>query len=559
MLTFKSLTVSALVFWAALFSLSVRSQSVDDKTFEILKNLDIYADVIKELNNEYVDEIQPGELIKTGIDAMLQSLDPYTNYIPESDVEDYQFMTTGQYGGIGALIHQRENYVVISEPYEGFPAERAGIQAGDIIMELNGKPTDGKHYDEISAILKGEAGSPIHLKIKREGVDGLIEKTLIRETIRIPNIPYSGIVGNDIGYIKVSGFTQNTAMEVKQEFLKLKEQHLLKGVIIDLRGNGGGLLNEAVMLSNIFVEKNKEIVTTKGKLKEQNRVHRTSAPPVDLKIPLVVLVDNQSASASEIFAGAMQDLDRGIIVGQRTFGKGLVQNVIPMSYKSQIKVTVAKYYIPSGRCIQAIDYSHKDTNGYFTTIPDSLIREFTTENGRKVYDGGGITPDVSVDPRSFSQIALTLYTRFLIFDYATQYHHMHPDIGSTDDFTITDTIFNDFLTFIEGKNYNYTTRSERMLELLKEEAQKEGYYDAISETLEKLHQHMMEDKQADIHTYKEEIKELLKLEIVSRYYHQRGKIRASLANDPELKEAIDILHQPDMYQTILETGKMPAE
>jgi carboxyl-terminal processing protease len=555
----KSLFATILVLTGTFFAIVTMGQSVDDKTFELLKNLDIYADVIKELNNEYVDEIQPGELIKTGIDAMLQSLDPYTNYIPETDVEDYQFMTTGQYGGIGALIHQRKNYVVISEPYEGFPAERAGLLAGDIIMEVNGKPTDGKHYDEVSAVLKGQAGSTIHLKIKREGVDGLIEKTLVRETIRIPNIPYSGIVGGDIGYIKLSGFTQNAGMEVKQEFLKLKEQQPLKGVIIDLRSNGGGLLHEAVKLSNIFVEKNKEIVTTKGKLKEQNRIHRTSAPPIDLKIPLVVLVDNQSASASEIFAGAMQDLDRGVVVGQRTFGKGLVQNVIPLSYKSQLKVTVAKYYIPSGRCIQAIDYSHKDTNGYYTTIPDSLLREFSTENGRKVFEGGGITPDVSVDPRSFSQIAMTLFTRFLIFDYATKYYREHPEIDDADQFVVNDTVFDDFLQFIEGKNYTYTTRSERMLELLKKEAKEEGYYDAIAETFEKLHQHMMEDKKADIHTYKDEIKELLKLEIVSRYYHQRGKVEASLSNDPELKEAIQILHNPKLYESILETGKIIDE
>ncbi|MBE0648847.1 MAG: S41 family peptidase [Bacteroidales bacterium] len=541
-----------LFFSLALTAPLVYSQSTQDQTFEILKNLDIYTDVIKELNAEYVDDIQPGELTKEGIDAMLYSLDPYTNFIPETEIEDYKFITTGQYGGIGALIHQQNDYVIISEPYQGSPAEKAGLMAGDKIIEVNGQSAVGKSYDEVSAILKGQAGTEVEIKVKRDGMDQIIEKTITRENIKIDNIPYYGIVGGDIAYIKLSGFTQQAGKEVKQAFLKLKEKQPISGVIIDLRNNGGGLLNESVDLSNIFIEKGQEVVTTKGKVKERNFVHKTLYPPVDLKIPLVVLTDNQSASASEIFAGAMQDLDRGVIVGQRTFGKGLVQNVVPLSYNAQLKITVAKYYIPSGRCIQAIDYSHKDNNGYSAKIPDSLIREFTTKKGRKVYDGGGISPDVSVKPRKFSQIALTLYGNFLIFDYATKYRQLHSDIPEVSEFVITDSIYSDFLAFIADKNYTYTTRSEQALDRLKTEAERENYLEAIQEEYNQLKEHMIRDKEADINKYKDQIRELLRMEIISRYYYQKGKIESSLKNDPELARAIEILHQPETFKAILD-------
>lgn len=527
-------------------------QSPEDQTFEILKNLDIYTDVIKELNAEYVDPIQPGELTKSGIDAMLLSLDPYTNFIPEAEVEDYKFITTGQYGGIGALIHQQGDWVIISEPYANSPALKAGLLAGDKILEINGHSAVKKSYDEVSAILKGQAGTEVQIKVMREGTDIPIVKTIVRENIKIENIPYYGITGGDIAFIKLTGFTQNAAGEVKQTFQKLREKQPVSGVIIDLRGNGGGLLNEAVDLSNIFVERGQEIVTTKGKVKERNGIHRTMHPPVDLKIPLVILVDNQSASASEIFAGAMQDLDRGVVIGQRTFGKGLVQNVVPLSYNAQMKITVAKYYIPSGRCIQAIDYSHKDNNGYFTKIPDSLIREFTTKNGRKVYDGGGISPDIMVEPRTFSQIAMTLFGNYLIFDYATKFHREHPGIAQVNEFRIDDTTYADFLRFINDKNYTYTTRSEQALDRLKREAERENYFGAIEEEYNHLRKKMIGDKDADIVKYEEQIRELLRMEIVSRYFHQNGKVESSLDNDPDLAKAIEILHDPVAYQAILD-------
>ncbi|NQV01451.1 MAG: S41 family peptidase, partial [Bacteroidia bacterium] len=527
-------------------------QSPQDQTFDILKNLDIYTDVIKELNADYVDDIQPGELTKAGIDAMLYSLDPYTNFIPETEVEDYKFITTGQYGGIGALIHQKDDYVIISEPYEESPAQKAGLLAGDKIVEVNGQSAVSKSYDQVSAILKGQAGTEVQIKVKRDGTDLIIEKNITRENIKIDNIPYSGIVGDDIAYIKLTGFTKNAGKEVKQALLKLKEKQPVAGVIIDLRNNGGGLLNEAVDLSNIFVERGQEIAITKGKVKERNRAHKTMYPPVDLKIPLITLADHRSASASEIFAGAMQDLDRGVVIGQRTFGKGLVQNVVPLSYNAQLKITVAKYYIPSGRCIQAIDYSHKDNNGYFTKIPDSLIQEFTTRNGRKVYDGGGISPDITVSPRKFSQIALTLFGNYLIFDYATKYHQDHPEIDAVTEFEVSDSTYADFLNFIADKNYTYTTRSEQALERLKNEAESEYYFEAIEEEYNHLKEHMIRDKEADITKYEDQIRELLRMEIISRYYYQRGKVESSLNNDPELARAIEILHSPETYNAILD-------
>jgi carboxyl-terminal processing protease len=540
--------------WTVLFVLCVLngvSQTTKDNSFEIMKNLDIYANLVKELNTEYVDEINPGELTQTGIEAMLESLDPYTNFIPESQVEDFRFMTTGQYGGIGALIHQQGNFVIISEPYEGSPAQKSGLKAGDKILEINGQKAEGKSYDEVSTILKGQAGTTVILLLQRDGVDQPIEKSIVRENIRIDNIPYSGIVGGDIGYMRLSGFTQNAAKEVRQAFLKLKEEHSLTGLVIDLRGNGGGLLNEAVDIANLFVERGQDIVSTRGKQPDKNRTHQTLNPSVDLNIPLVILVDRQSASASEILAGSMQDLDRGVIIGQKTFGKGLVQNVVPLSYNAQAKITVAKYYIPSGRCIQAIDYSKKNGKGEFTRIPDSLIRSFTTKNGRVVYDAGGISPDLMTPPRKLSKIALTLYSKYLIFDFVTLFERNHPSISTADQFEIDDSLFNDFLSFISNKDYSYSTLSEQALEQLKKNALKENYFDAIKVEYDHLKAQMEKDKKEDLNRYKDQINDLLRMEIVTRYYYQKGKIETSLKKDTTLAEAISVLHNTDKYKSIL--------
>ncbi|MCX6287431.1 MAG: S41 family peptidase [Bacteroidetes bacterium] len=519
--------------------------------FELLKNLDIYSSMIKELSTDYVDVINPGQLTQTGIDAMLESLDPYTNFIPENLVEDYRFITTGQYGGIGALIHQQGKYVVISEPYEGSPAQKSGLKAGDKIIRINGQAAVNKTYDEVSAVLKGQAGTQVNLVIERKTPADTFVRIINRENIKIDNVPYAGVLSDSIAYIKLTGFTQNASKEFRQSFMKLKENNTLRGLIIDIRGNGGGLLNEAVDIANLFVEKGQEIVSTKGQKTDKNQIHYTSSAPVDTEIPIVILVDSQSASASEILAGSIQDLDRGVVLGERTFGKGLVQNVVPLSFNAQMKITVAKYYIPSGRCIQAIDYSHKNKQGAFDKIPDSLIREFKTRHGRKVYDGGGISPDVKGSGRKISNIALALYNKFLIFDYGTLFERSHPSILPPDQFEITDSIYNDFLNFLKNKDYKYTTRSELALEKLRKEAEKEKYYEAIKGELDLLQTSMDSDKKEDLNKYRDQVHELLKMDILARYYYQKGKIIGSLKTDPVLNDALKVLKDSDRYAGIL--------
>ena len=523
----------------------------NQNNFEISKNLDIYTTLFKELNINYVDEISSGELMETGIDAMLKSLDPYTIFIPESEVEDYRFITTGQYGGIGALIHKQGDYIVISEPYKDMPAYKAGLKAGDKILKIDNKPLKGKKSSEISTILKGQPGTTIKILIERYDNPEPIEKEITREVIKIDNISYYGMLNNHIGYIKLSSFTQKAGKEVKDAFIDLKNNNDLKGIILDLRNNGGGLLHEAVNISNIYIEKGQLIVSTKGKLNNKNKSYRTLYSPADINIPIVILVNNSSASASEIVAGAMQDLDRGVVIGQKTFGKGLVQNVVPISYNSQAKITVAKYYIPSSRCIQAIDYSHKDENGISEKIPDSLITAFQTKNGRTVYDGGGIEPDIVIEPPKYSNITLSLLTNYLIFDYGTKFHKEHPEIDTPDKFQISNAIYEDFLSFISDKDYEYTTESEETLKKLQKATKNEKYFNAIKPEFEALEKKIMHNKKEDIKKSEEEIKKFLKIEIVSRYYYQKGRIITSFSDDPEIEKAIEVLDNSPEYYAIL--------
>jgi carboxyl-terminal processing protease len=527
------------------------SQNYEKNDFEISKNLDIFATLYKQIHINYVDEVKSGELMKTAIDAMLESLDPYTVYIPEADIEDYKFMTTGQYGGIGALIHRRGNYVYISEPYEGFPAQKSGLKAGDKIVEINGKPTKGKTTDEVSTLLKGTPGTSISLLYVRDSNQKPIEITITREEIKVENVPYSGMVKDKIGYINLTGFTHGASKEVKDALSKLKESGCTS-VILDLRGNGGGLLNEAVNIVNIFVEKGQLVVSTKGKIKDKNNFHKTFSPAIDVDIPLVVLVDGGSASASEIVTGAIQDLDRGVIIGQRTFGKGLVQNIVPLSYNSEMKVTIAKYYIPSGRCIQAIDYANKDEEGNANKIPDSLLKPFKTLKGRTVYEGSGIEPDVVVEPALLSNISGTLVVKYLFFDFSVKYSREHANIASAMEFVVTDDIYNEFVKFLQGKNYDYSTQSEKALKELKENAEKEKYFDAIKTEYEALKAKMMHDKNEDLIKFKDEIKPILKVYIAQVYYYQKGRIEASLTDDAEVKKAIEILNDKVLYKSILD-------
>jgi len=545
---FKLLIIAALISGYAIIS-----YSFVDNYFEVSKNLDIFATLFRELNIYYVDETNPGDLMKKGIDDMLESLDPYTNYIPESEIEDYRYMTTGQYGGIGALIRQQGDYVVVSEPYEGFPAQKADLRAGDRIVKINDIDTKGKKTEDISKFLKGQASTTLKLTIEREGEKKPIEKIISREEIKIKSVPYFGMLSKDIGYIKLTGFTENAATEVKTALLDLKKNPELKSLILDLRGNPGGLLKEAVDIVNIFVEKGTDVVSTRGKVKDWDKVHKALNAPVDLNIPVAVIVDRGSASASEIVSGSLQDLDRGVVVGQRSYGKGLVQQTRPLSYNAQLKVTVAKYYTPSGRCIQALDYSHRNEDGSVAKVPDSLISAFKTKNGRIVYDGGGVAPDINVEAQKYSSILTSLVTKNLIFDYATKYRSTHPSIGPAKEFKLTNAEYDAFLDYLNGKDYDYTTKTEKTIEELKADAKEDKNFDAISADIEALRSKIIHNKKEDLIKYSVEIRQFLEEEIASRYYFQNGRLEASFKDDKELKESIALLNDESHYKKVLTT------
>jgi carboxyl-terminal processing protease len=531
-------------------SLAVLS-GFSSRNFEIARHLDIFTTLFRELIVNYVDDVNPSEVIQTGIDEMLYSLDPYTTFIPESQIEDYRFMTTGQYGGIGALIHRRGDYSYISEPYEGFPAHKSGLLPGDRILEVNGRNAHALGEDGVRMLLQGQPGTQVEILIEREGEKEPLLKTLTREVVSINNIPYFGMLDDHSAYIKLNGFTQHASREVRDALNQLRRDHKVENVIIDLRGNGGGLLNEAVNITNLFVDKNELVVSTKGRLKERNTSHHTLNDPLDKQIPLVVLVDRASASASEIVAGAIQDLDRGVVLGQRTFGKGLVQNVVPLSYNTQLKVTVAKYYIPSGRCIQAIDYAQRNEDGSVKAIPDSLKVAFKTRSGRLVFDGGGIEPDFSVEPPQYGQITMMLVRQFLIFDFANQFYRKNPTIPPADMFRITDEIYDDFRAFLNTRDFDYTTESERLLDRVKQVAAEEKYYDSIATEFEQLWDRLLHNKDQDLITFRKEISQILKEEIVSRYYYQKGRVVASLKDDPEVEAALQLLSNKNQYNKLL--------
>jgi len=525
-----------------------------NKNFELTKNLDIFATLYRELFINYVDEINSAELIKTAIDSMLESLDPYTVFIPESEIEDYRFITTGQYGGIGAIIHYREKEVVITEPYAGFPAYKGGLVAGDVIVEVSGRSTADMDFDDVKTLLHGQPGSEVVLTVRKYGLETPQKVTLTREIIKVDNIPFYGMINEKTGYIKLMGFTQSASAEFKEAFMKLKQEHNLESLVIDLRGNGGGLLNEAVNIVNLFVDKDKTVVETKGRIEERNTVHKTLNVPIDRDIPIAVLTDRGSASASEIVAGAIQDFDRGVIIGERTFGKGLVQNIIPLVYNTQMKVTVAKYYIPSGRCIQAIDYAKKNEDGSIAEIPDSLKVAFKTANGRVVYDGGGLEPDVTVEKPYPANITVELIIQYMMFDYATKFFHENKAIASVTEFEITDNIYNDFISFVNGKNFSFKSLSEEKMDELIAAAKEDEYFENLEKYIVDLKQKVKATKEKDIYTHSSEIKRLLKDEIIGRYYYSRGRIEASLKADEDILEAINLLNNPERYKSVL-SGK----
>ncbi len=524
----------------------------DERNFSIVKNLDIFYTLFRELNTYYVDETNPEKLIKTGIDNMLESLDPYTTYIPEDDMEDFKFMTTGEYGGMGSLISKNGDYIVIAEPYEGFPAQKAGLKAGDKLLEVNGVNAVGKSSSEVSEMLKGAPNTPLKLKVDRPGTNKPLTIELIREKIAINPVPYYGMVNDKTGIIILNSFTQNCSKEVEKALVDLKENQGAESIILDLRGNPGGLLDDAVKIVNLFVKKGVEVVSTRGKIKQWDKVYRATSEPVDTIIPLAVLISRGSASASEIVAGSIQDMDRGVLIGQRSFGKGLVQTTRNLSYSSKLKVTTAKYYIPSGRCIQAVDYSHRNEDGSVGLVPDSLIREFKTFGGRSVFDGGGVSPDIKVDIDKFGNISFALVAQNMFFNFATDFCVRNSEIPAPTDFKITDEIFKEFTDYVLAKDdFKYESATQDALKKLKDVAQKEDYYEKSKPEFEKLEEILKLDVKKDLNIFRKEISELLGAEIIKRYYYQKGAIKYSLQDDKELKQAMDILNDPTQYNGLL--------
>lgn len=540
----------AVIATLVLFALSFSAFKTADEYFEISKHIDIYTTLYKQVNTYYVDEIEPAKLMRKGIDAMLNSLDPYTNFISESEIEDYRFQITGQYGGIGASIVKRKDYVAISEPYEGFAAQKADLRAGDLLIEADGKSLKGLNISGVSKFLKGQPETEVKLVIERDGKR--MEKTFKREEIKIKNVPYFGMVNENTGYIILTEFRSNAGKDVGDALRELKKNPKMTSVILDLRGNPGGLLHESVNIVNIFTPRNQLVVSTKGKVTELNRDYKTINQPIDTEIPLVVLTSKGSASASEIVSGTIQDLDRGVVIGQRTFGKGLVQSTRMLTYGTQLKITTQKYYTPSGRCIQALDYSHRGDDGKVPTIADSLRKSFKTKNGRPVLDGAGIDPDVKVDADKYSKITNSLIRKLLIFDYANKYRNTTASIAPAKEFKLTDKDWADFVAFLEGKDYGYQTDTEKALEKLKEKAKKEEYFDAISEEYTRLKKDLGHDKQADLDKNKAEIMKVLEREIAARYYYQRAKFEVAFDDDKDITTAIEILNNPAKYKALLE-------
>jgi len=517
----------------------------NSKYFEITKNIEIFANLYKELNTYYVDDVDPGQLMRTGIDAMVESLDPFTNYISESDIEGYRILTEGRYNGIGALSKKMGDFVTITELYEGQPADEAGLRVGDKILAVDGKDARGKSVEELNNIMRGFPGTVVDLKIDRPG-SGEMTISLMRNEVDVPNVPYFGMVSEDVGYIALTTFTRQAGRNVANALKDLEAQNPgLQGIILDLRGNGGGLLSEAVDVCNVFIPRNELVVTTKGKVKEWDQAFRTMGASVDEEIPLAVLIDDGSASASEIVCGVMQDYDRGVLLGQRSYGKGLVQNTRDVGYNSKLKLTTAKYYIPSGRCIQSVEYE----DGEPVHIPDNRRTPFKTRNGRTVLDGGGVKPDILLDEPADDAIIKGLIEQNHIFDYATQYCLKNPTMESApQEFKFT--AFDDFLKFVEEKGFSYQTASEKLLRELKAKSDQDGF--DVDAEIKALEAKMEATKQRDLMAYKTVIIDLLEKEIVGRYHYQTGKIKIGLRNDQEIKEAISILKDQNRYGNILQ-------
>lgn len=521
-----------------------------ERYFEIAKNLDIFATLFKEVNATYVDEVNPNTLVKTGIDAMLESLDPYTNYIPEDMVEDYRTLNTGQYGGIGAYTRKIGNRTVVTMVLEGYTAQKSGLKIGDEVLKIDNIDLAKLEPGQEGHLMKGQVGTPVSLTVRRMGSDQPIKLDFKREKIKVSNVPYFGMLENNIGYIQLLEFTPDAGKEVKTALTALKEKGATS-VVLDLRNNPGGLLHEAVNICNIFLPKGKLVVSTKGKIQEHNQNYETLNVPVDTEMPVTVLINRGSASASEIVAGTLQDYDRAVIVGEKSFGKGLVQVSRPLSYNSQLKVTTAKYYTPTGRCIQVLDYSHRREDGSVISVPDSLKQEFKTFNGRIVYDGGGIDPDVKLLPTEAHAITQKLYQDGFIFDFATLYAFNHPTISQPRTFSLSNEEYQQFTAWMKGKNYTYTSYLDLQLKELNLEAEQEKYYAELKPQLDLIKTKIEENKKTELTLYKDQIKRILEEDIIGRYYLEKGSVEAGFKYDHELKKATEVLLNQAQYAKIL--------
>ena len=548
--TKSHIKVAALGIMLIIISAGLLSFS-ESRDFKLVKNLEVFSNLFRELNYYYVDNPDPEKLIETGINAMLKTLDPYTVYISEEDLDDFKFTTTGHYGGVGSLIRKKGDYILITDVYQGFPADKSGLKTGDLIISVDGISIKGMSSSEVSELLKGLPGSIVEISVNRYGSEEAVSFKLERKEINIPNVPYYGLVNEGIGYIRLSNFRSGSSKEVRKALNDLKNNYGAEALIIDLRGNPGGLLIEAVEVSNLFIARGEEIVSTRGKIEEYYHSYKAPNQPIAEKTPLAILVDRGSASAAEIVAGALQDLDRGIILGERTYGKGLVQTTRPLGYNNQLKVTTAKYYIPSGRCIQAVDYSHRNEDGSVGHIPDSLISMFKTRNGRIVYDGGGILPDIEVVPKNAGLITFNLYTQDLFFDFSTKFASENPEILPASDFEFSEENFLAFCDFVVEKNFHYEIQTNAAYESLIEAAKKDNLYENNQEAFLHLKTLLKHDLKACLLDHKEEIIQFLTSEIAGRYYYQAGSIENSLKWDDDIEAAKKVLLSKDEYFSIL--------
>ncbi|MFY0651206.1 MAG: S41 family peptidase [Cyclobacteriaceae bacterium] len=524
--------------------------TTDDRYFKIAKNLDVFASLYKEVNTYYVDDINPNKLLKTGVKAMLKKLDPYTVYIPEDDIEDYRTMATGEYGGIGIQSNKVKGKHVVLMIYEGSPAFAMGLKISDEIVSLDGINVEDKTDGEFGRLLKGQAGTEVELQVRRTNEDDLLTVKLKREKIEIPNISYNGMLTDDIGYLRLSEFTRDAGQEVRKTVKNLKESGAEK-IVLDLRGNPGGLLHEAVNICNVFIPKGKKVVHTKGKTKKQSFEYNTKSEPLDLDIPLAVLINSSSASASEIVSGVVQDYDRGVVIGQKSYGKGLVQMTRPLSYNSQLKLTTAKYYVPSGRCIQALDYSNRRPDGSVGKIPDTLKSSFKTRNGRVVYDGGGVDPDVETELETLSSYAANLSESGLLFEYATKYYYSHAEIAEPKSFRLSNAEYAEFKEWMSTKEFDNKSLAEETISELKKASKSDKVYQNLLEEINELQTTVATLKSNGLNTFEDEIKRLLEQEIVSRYYLRKGVVEASLSQDVEVNKAIDVLNNSNQYNELL--------